>query len=490
MTNALLHRARAMGDQAGVDVDVLLFDPACDLVATRELLEGRGLLGPRVRVRSMWAELADLPDEALRTRRRAKDPRMHRPGGIEDTATRRDGSRRTTVHDDDRALLWTDIHRPDGSLLATIAAPGQQAAGITAYDRAGVPVAAFRGPWALYRFWLDRVVGDAEPTYIVVDSKSLVSFFASYTRDNVWTIHVVHGSHLAADAVDAHGPLATHRRSMVENVDRFDAVVFLTDQQREDVVARVGERDTLVVIPNSSTVEIEATDVARDPHRGVMLASLTARKAVGDAIKATVLAARTAPEPVRLDVYGGGSQRARLDALAAKHPGFITLHGHVPGAAAEFLGASFMLLTSVSEGLPLVFVEAMARGCIPIAYDIRYGPRDIVTDGVDGFVVPAKDVDAVADRIVRLQTMPAQEVEAMRAAARAKAAGYSDRAVVGRWADLLAEITERRLGRPRALSPVDRLRKGVTDLLRRATRLTASRLAAGRGQPSRSSGGR
>ena len=33
-----------------------------------------------------------------------------------------------------------------------------------------------------------------------------------------------------------------------------------------------------------------------------------------------------------------------------------------------------------------MLVESMASGCIPIAYDIDYGPSDIITDGVDGFL--------------------------------------------------------------------------------------------------------
>ncbi|WP_200914854.1 glycosyltransferase [Arthrobacter sp. Leaf234] len=46
----------------------------------------------------------------------------------------------------------------------------------------------------------------------------------------------------------------------------------------------------------------------------------------------------------------------------------------------DLWAASFTLLTSTTEGLPLVLLEAMSGGCLPIAYDIPYGPADLIED--------------------------------------------------------------------------------------------------------------
>ena len=61
-----------------------------------------------------------------------------------------------------------------------------------------------------------------------------------------------------------------------------------------------------------------------------------------------------------------------------------------PDARRELATASFLLLTSRSEGSPLVLVEAMAAGCLPIAYDVRYGPSDLIRNGRNGFLVRAR----------------------------------------------------------------------------------------------------
>ena len=164
------------------------------------------------------------------------------------------------------------------------------------------------------------------------------------------------------------------------------------------------------------------------------MASLDERKRVELAVDAVVAAHAEAPL-VTLDIYGGGERakaiRAQLDAQGAE--GFVTMRGYHPDARSRFKQADFSLLTSSSEGLPLVLVESMAAGCIPIAYDIRYGPADIIRDGVSGFLVPEGDTEQLSRRIVELQRMPAAQLQAMRRKAVARAQEFSDEAIAKRW---------------------------------------------------------
>jgi glycosyltransferase involved in cell wall biosynthesis len=99
-----------------------------------------------------------------------------------------------------------------------------------------------------------------------------------------------------------------------------------------------------------------------------------------------------------------------------------------------------LVLPSVEEGLALVMAQAMACGC-PVIATVATGAEDLFTDGVEGFIVPDRDVTALAARMQQLsddQTLHSQ----MRAAAleRVKALGgwddYGDR-----WNKLLHAIT-------------------------------------------------
>ena len=93
------------------------------------------------------------------------------------------------------------------------------------------------------------------------------------------------------------------------------------------------------------------------------------------------------------------------------------LRGYDPHAREALWNASAFLMTSEYEGYPLSTLEAMSQGCPVVSYDIRYGPREQIADGVDGFVVPEGDEAALAERVVELLRSP-ELVRRMSAAAR------------------------------------------------------------------------
>ena len=96
------------------------------------------------------------------------------------------------------------------------------------------------------------------------------------------------------------------------------------------------------------------------------------------------------------------------------------------------LTATGFLMTSRFEGYPLASLESMSRGCPVISYDIKYGPREQITDGVDGFLTPAEDLQTFADRLVTMIRDPAL-VEKMSAAALEKAQLHDYRAFLRDW---------------------------------------------------------
>jgi glycosyltransferase involved in cell wall biosynthesis len=64
-------------------------------------------------------------------------------------------------------------------------------------------------------------------------------------------------------------------------------------------------------------------------------------------------------------------------------------------------GASLLVRPSLSEGLPLVALEAMACGLPVVATDVG-GTAEVVQDGVTGYLLRTNDVDQLAERVCRL----------------------------------------------------------------------------------------
>ena len=99
----------------------------------------------------------------------------------------------------------------------------------------------------------------------------------------------------------------------------------------------------------------------------------------------------------------GGIQDDMRGLLAKLPTENVTFLGAIPqNELADRMARSHVLaLASVEEGLALVQGQAMACGC-PVIATVATGAEDLFTDGVEGFIVPDRDVDAFASRLQQL----------------------------------------------------------------------------------------
>ena len=119
--------------------------------------------------------------------------------------------------------------------------------------------------------------------------------------------------------------------------------------------------------------------------------------------------------------------------------GLIEWLGHVEDMPAVLAGADIVALPSYREGLPKSLIEAAACARPLITTDVP-GCREVVTDGVDGLLVPAHDAMSLARAIARLQDDPAL-ARRLGQAARAKAlAKFNERVVIARTLAVYDEV--------------------------------------------------
>ena len=114
--------------------------------------------------------------------------------------------------------------------------------------------------------------------------------------------------------------------------------------------------------------------------------------------------------PMHLLIAGSGPAQAILRSECARLA--VTAQVEFVGTlAAERLaqllaGQHVFLLASAFEGLPIGVLEAMAQGCVPVASDVRSGIREVIADGVNGFLVKSGDVAGFASRLAELYREP------------------------------------------------------------------------------------
>jgi glycosyltransferase involved in cell wall biosynthesis len=107
-----------------------------------------------------------------------------------------------------------------------------------------------------------------------------------------------------------------------------------------------------------------------------------------------------------LNAHAGPERRVIVQAVDVRAFGYDRVYGE----------ASVLVHPSLTDGFGLVVGEAMACG-LPVVVTDRTGAADLVVEGVNGYVVPAGDADAIRDRLAHLAANPAL-VRSMGAAAR------------------------------------------------------------------------
>ena len=149
--------------------------------------------------------------------------------------------------------------------------------------------------------------------------------------------------------------------------------------------------------------------------RVLFVGSISIRKGVAYLLEAIKRASITKLELVLIGHIDSDAKRTiRRYGMALRHLGVL------PRAqlAEHYSQASVLVLPSLEEGLALVQAQAMACG-VPVVATTNTGAEDLFTDGVEGFIVPIRDPDSIAAKLVYLYEHP-ESRDAMGAAALAR----------------------------------------------------------------------
>jgi glycosyltransferase involved in cell wall biosynthesis len=214
---------------------------------------------------------------------------------------------------------------------------------------------------------------------------------------------------------------------------------------------RLGEMvDTVspfLCIPNGvETDRFTPIERRQNPKVKVLfIGRLIPRKGFHRVVQALPKVREMAHVPFEVEVVGTGAHRTELDALSEKlHVSdLIRYVGMVPYDQLEksYQYADIFVLTSLSEGMPSVILEAMGCGLPIIASDVG-GNNEIVHEGKNGYLIPGDDVDLLAKRMAALINDTALRTQ-MGSASRALAQEYDWKNIMGRYNELITQYGEK-----------------------------------------------
>jgi glycosyltransferase involved in cell wall biosynthesis len=196
------------------------------------------------------------------------------------------------------------------------------------------------------------------------------------------------------------------RKTVLKNAS---GVIALTKDMKKRL-QQVVDRD-ITVIPNGVDIT-PFQEMKRSSHQMqkslIFVGRIEQVKGIEYLLQAMVTVIQKYPQ-VRLVILGTGEDEARIQALAAilpleKSVEFVgsVPHEEVPRYMAD---SDIFVLPSLSEGFPLVIVEAMAAG-LPILATNVGGLKEVVQDRMNGFLVDPQNAGALADKLLFMLQNP------------------------------------------------------------------------------------
>ena len=186
--------------------------------------------------------------------------------------------------------------------------------------------------------------------------------------------------------------------SLLDHIRRLDKMVLLTDSAMYDWP----ELDNKIKIPDPLPFLIDAKS-SLSRKRIISIGRFDYEKGNDLLLQVWQKVEKQMPD-WQLDIYGNGNRNPYL--LKMRQLGIDSsrchLYGPIKDVKKEYLDSSVFVLPSRYEGFGLVLIEAMACGVPVVSFDCENGPRSIIANGADGFLIPTFDIDAFADKLLLL----------------------------------------------------------------------------------------
>ncbi len=264
-----------------------------------------------------------------------------------------------------------------------------------------------------------------DPAVLEVDNPIAKKIFMSHS------IHVRPGTDI----------IRTGNRPVLNNLNSVDAFVLLTKRQKNDIIKRFGYRNNYYVIPHS--LELPEIKKHKVNNKVVIIARLHSEKRLEHCIKAFENVVKSVPD-AKLEIYGDGDEKDNLQKLIndLHLNNNVTLEGFSTNIDEVLQSAECSLNTSYYEGFPLSIQESLANGTPIIAYDIKYGPSDMIDHDKNGYLVEEGNINELSNIIIKYLSKTREQKSQFSHNAIEKAKIYSNKRFSDEWFSLFENLNK------------------------------------------------
>lgn len=218
----------------------------------------------------------------------------------------------------------------------------------------------------------------------------------------------------------------------LRNARKFDKFICLTQEDKKNWK---GVKNINVV---NNFIEPKTENPAKLENKSfIAVGRLAPEKGFDRVINSWALVVKKHPEWI-LNIYGDGILKEQLQKQIKnlELEKNVILHPPTKNIHKKYLESSGLVMTSYYEGLPMVMLEAMEVGLPIVTFDFQCGPKDIVENGVNGYIVKNGDTEALANSIIKLIENPLLRKK-MGAKSFELAKKYYKEPIMKKWEELL-----------------------------------------------------
>ena len=177
---------------------------------------------------------------------------------------------------------------------------------------------------------------------------------------------------------------------------KFDYFIVLSNESLKEWPVCKG-----VIIPNPNVVSDVVSNL--ESKNAILIARHSYEKGIDFALKIWQKVIKIHPDWT-LSIYGKYDSNLTYIKLAKELEieSNVNFHQPIIEIFEKYYEASISIMTSRSEGFPMALIEAMSCGLPVVAFDCPIGPRSIITNEENGFLIETFNCDAFASKIVQL----------------------------------------------------------------------------------------
>lgn len=238
--------------------------------------------------------------------------------------------------------------------------------------------------------------------------------------------------------------IGSQYRNIVDSAERF---ILLSDLYIPRVIDNTPgiNKQKIIAINNPITFALDEANVDFDKKENIILVVCritNPQKNLTDFIDIWKDFSQKKPD-WKAVIVGDGESREYIEKYV-KRKGVkgIQFEGNKENVKDYYRRSKIFCMTSSYEGWPMVLMENMAFGCVPLAFDTFEALHEIIDDGKDGFIIPPFDKEAMADTMAKLADSP-QMLKDMAIEGKKKLSRFSVENIVDQWEPLIAGIKSR-----------------------------------------------